>query len=310
MAETPAAHPMNCLRTPDERFEQLLDFPFAPRYVDDLPGYEGVRVHYVDEGTALHGTALCLHGNPTWSYLYRKMIPVFVEAGLRVVAPDMPGFGRSDKPVDESVHTFVWHRTLLQRLVERLDLREVLLVCQDWGGLLGLTLPPDMPDRFTRLLVMNTALAVGTSPTRGFEEWRAYSNRTPDLAVGRMLMRGKSDMSPSEAAGYDAPFPDARYKAALRAFPNIVPEAAEDPGVDLSARAGQWWRESWQGRGFMAIGLRDPVLGEEAMLPLRSVIRGCPEPMRLAEAGHFVPEWGGPVARAALAEFDLRGLRH
>lgn len=301
---------MKCLRTPDDRFADLIDFPYAPHYVDDLPGGEGVRIHYVDEGHALHGTALCLHGNPTWSYLYRRMIPVFVDAGLRVVAPDMPGFGRSDKPVDESSHAFLWHRALLARFVERLDLRDVMLVCQDWGGLLGLTLPPEMPERFTRLLVMNTALAIGNAPTHGFAEWRAYSNRTPDLAIGRMLTRGKPELSAAEAAGYDAPFPDARYKAAVRAFPNLVPEGPDAPGADVSASAGQWWRESWQGRSFMAIGLRDPVLGEEAMLPLRSVIRGCPEPMRLPQAGHFVPEWGGPVARAALAEFDLRGLRH
>jgi pimeloyl-ACP methyl ester carboxylesterase len=301
---------MELLRTPDERFDGLLDFPFVPRYVDDLPGYEGVRVHYVDEGTPHRGTALCLHGNPTWSYLYRRMIPVFAEAGLRVVAPDLIGFGRSDKPLDESVHDFAFHRSMLMRFVERLDLSEILLVCQDWGGLLGLTLPPEMPQRFTWLLAMNTALAVGTPPTRGFAEWRAYSNRTPDLAVGRMLMRGKPDMSAAEAAGYDAPFPDLRFKAALRAFPNLVPDDPGAPGAELSGRASQWWRESWNGRSFMAIGLRDPVLGEESMLPLRSIIRGCPEPMRLADAGHFVPEWGGPVARAALAEFDLRGLRH
>lgn len=301
---------MELLRTPDERFDGLVDFPFAPHYVDDLPGCEGIRVHYVDEGAAHRGTVLCLHGNPAWSYLYRRMIPVFAEAGLRVVAPDLIGFGRSDKPVDEAVHGFGFHRSMLMRFVERLDLRDVMMVCQDWGGLLGLTLPPDMPGRFTRLLAMNTALAVGTAPTRGFAEWRAYSNRTPDLAVGRMLMRGKPDMSPAEAAGYDAPFPDARYKAALRAFPNLVPDSPDSPGAEISGRASQWWRECWTGHGFMAIGLRDPVLGEESMLPLRSIIRGCPEPMRLADAGHFVPEWGGPVARAALAEFDLRGLRH
>lgn len=300
---------MELLRTPDERFDGLLDYPYAPHYVDDLPGYEGIRIHYLDEGAPRHGTALCLHGNPTWSYLYRKMIPVLSQAGMRVIAPDMIGFGRSDKPVDEAVHGFDWHRTMLMRLIERLDLHDVMLVCHDWGGLLGLTLPPEMPQRFTRLLAMNTALAVGTAPTRGFADWRAYSNRTPDLPVGRMLMRGKPDLCSAEAAGYDVPFPDARYKAALRAFPNLVPDHPEAPGTDVSNRAGQWWRESWSGRSFMAIGLRDPVLGEESMRPLRAMIRGCPEPMCLPEAGHFVPEWGGAVARAALAEFDLRGLR-
>ena len=122
---------MELLRTPDGRFDGLLDFPFAPHYVDDLPGYEGIRVHYVDTGSGRRGTALCLHGNPTWSYLYRRMIPVFAEAGLRVVAPDMIGFGRSDKPVEESAHSFEFHRAMLMRLIERLDLRDVMLVCHD-----------------------------------------------------------------------------------------------------------------------------------------------------------------------------------
>ncbi len=292
---------MQALRTPDARFAALPGYDFAPHYAE----HEGLRLHYLDEGprdTAV--TALCLHGNPSWSYLYRHMIPVFTGAGLRVVAPDLVGFGRSDKPVAESEHSFDFHRGMLIDFVERLKLDRLLLVCQDWGGILGLTLPLAMPERFTRLLVMNTTLATG-SVTEGFRQWRAYSNAQPDLPVGKLLARGKRDMTPAEAAAYDAPFPDASYKAALRAFPNLVPDGANAHGAAIGREAAVFWQERWTGDSFMAIGLQDPVLGGEAMRALRGLIRGCPPPLELPEAGHFVPEWGAPVARAALQQFRL-----
>ncbi len=296
---------MDALRTADERFASLPGWAFAPRYVDDLPGCEGLRVHYVDEGSeAAPATALCLHGNPTWSYLYRHMIPVFAGAGLRVVAPDLIGFGRSDKPVDPAWHSFERHREMLLRFVERLDLRNVLLVCQDWGGLLGLTLPLALPERFTRVLVMNTGLGTG-QVTEGFRQWRSYSNGEADLPVGRLIARGKPDMSAAETAAYDAPFPDARHKAALRAFPNLVPDGADAPGAAISRAAGAFWRERWAGESFMAIGMRDPVLGEAPMRALQKTIRHCPAPLEVAGAGHFVPEWGAPIAAAALRHFGL-----
>jgi haloalkane dehalogenase len=289
------------LRTPDERFAGLPAFAFAPHYVE----HGAHRVAYLDEGPRdAKVTALCLHGNPTWSYLYRHMIPVFTAAGLRVVAPDLIGFGRSDKPADEAAHTWELHRGVLLSLIERLDLRNVLLVVQDWGGLFGLTLPMAGPERFTRLLAMNTTLATGTL-SEGFVQWRAYSNSQPDLAVGKLLRRGKPDMSEAEAAGYDAPFPDASYKAALRAFPNLVPDGADAPGAALSREALAFWRESWTGASFIAIGMQDPVLGAPVMRSLARSIRGCPPPLELPQAGHFVQEWGVPVARAALAHFRL-----
>ena len=292
---------MEALRTPDERFAGLPGYAFAPHYAE----HAGLRVHHLDEGDpSAPVTALCLHGNPSWSYLYRHMTPVFTAAGLRVVAPDLIGFGRSDKPIDEAAHTFELHRGMLLALVERLDLRNVMLVCQDWGGIFGLTLPMAMPERFTRLLVMNTALATGTL-SEGFRQWRAYSNSQPDLAVGRLIARGKPDLTPAEAAAYDAPFPDASYKAALRAFPNLVPDDEDAPGAARGREAAAFWRERWTGESFMAIGMADPVLGPPVMQALRARIRGCPEPMELAEAGHFVQEWGAPIARAALARFGL-----
>jgi pimeloyl-ACP methyl ester carboxylesterase len=293
---------MDVLRTADARFRDLAGFPFAPRYVDDLAGLDGLRVHYLDEGApGAAVTALCLHGNPSWSYLYRHMIPVFTAAGLRVVAPDLVGFGRSDKPVDAQWHSFERHRDMLIRFMERLDLRNVMLVCQDWGGLLGLTLPQAMPERFTRLLVMNTGLGTGTV-TEGFRQWRAYSNSQADLPVGKLIQRGKPDLTAAEVAAYDAPFPDASYKAALRAFPNLVPDGADAPGAAVSRAAAAFWRERWSGRSFMAIGMKDPVLGEVPMRALQKTIRGCPPPMEVAEGGHFVQEWGAPIATAAVAQ--------
>lgn len=218
------------LRTPDERFAGLPDWPFAPRYLDDLRGAERLRLHYIDEGARDAAvTALCLHGNPTWGYLYRRMIPPFTAAGLRAVVPDMIGFGRSDKPIDEAWHGFDTHRTLLARFIERLDLRNVMLVCQDWGGLFGLTLPHAMRATFTRLLVMNTALATGAEPTEGFKQWRAYSNAQPDLLVGKLLARGQGRhdsgrkprlrraVSRCELQGRAAPLPESRPRCARRA---------------------------------------------------------------------------------------------
>jgi pimeloyl-ACP methyl ester carboxylesterase len=292
------------LRTPDDRFADLPGWPYAPRYAQPL-GADGPRMAYVDEGPGdAPATVLCLHGNPAWGYLYRHMLPVFLGAGLRVVVPDLIGFGRSDKPEDAAWHRFDIHRQSLLTLIDGLDLQNVMLVCQDWGGIFGLTLPMSMPQRFTRLLVMNTTLATGeTSP--GFKAWRDYSNSQPDLAVGKLLQRGKRDISAAEAAGYDAPFPDASFKAALRAFPNLVPVGADAPGAAISRQAAAFWQHDWQGDSFMAVGLADPVLGGPTMAALRAQIRGCPPPLELPEAGHFVPEWGARIASAALAHFGL-----
>ncbi|MFL9991917.1 haloalkane dehalogenase [Paraburkholderia sediminicola] len=297
---------LDALRTPDGCFENLPDFPYEPCYVDDLPGYEGLRMAYLDEGPrAASHTFLCLHGEPTWSYLYRKMIPVFAGSGARVIAPDLFGFGRSDKPVKVEDYTFHFHRNALLRLVERLDLRNITLVCQDWGGLLGLTLPVDtgFADRIARLLVMNTTIAVGRSPSDGFLAWRDYNRANPDLAVGRLLKRSTGVLSESEVAAYDAPFPDVRYKAGVRAFPELVMTDPAMPGVAEGLKAVRFWSTSWSGPTFMAIGATDPVLGLPVMDELRGVVRGCPEPMIVAHGGHFIPEWGGPIARAALKAF-------
>ena len=297
--------PIESLRTPDARFANLPGYGFSPRYVEALAGYEGLRVHYLDENPSAPSgrTVLCLHGQPTWCYLYRKMIPVFTGAGHRVVAPDFLGFGRSDKPVDDAVYTFGFHRGMLLRFVEALDLRRITLVVQDWGGLLGLTLPVEFPDRIDRLIVMNTGLGVGRSPGPGFEAWKSFVAAKPDFDIAELMKRSVPGLTDDEAAAYAAPFPDRRYRAGVRRFPALVPVTPEMEGTQDSLRAAQFFREQWSGRSFMAIGLQDPVLGAPVMHALAKVIRGCPPPLELPGAGHFTQEHGEEVARSALASF-------
>jgi haloalkane dehalogenase len=293
------------LRTVNTRFANLPGYDFKPHYTTSLPGFEGIRVHYLDEGPAdASETVLCLHGQPTWSYLYRKMIPVFVAAGQRVIAPDFIGFGQSDKPEEDSYYTFTRHRNMLLALVRSLALTNVTLVVQDWGGLLGLTLPMELNGMVRRLIVMNTALGTGDVPLgKGFTDWRAFSNSQPDMDIAALMARSTPSLSPEEAQAYAAPFPDVRYKAGVRRFPNLVPDHPDAEGAAISRQARDWWTKEWDGQTFMAVGMKDPVLGPPAMALLRSQIRACPLPMEIAEAGHFVQEHGESVARAALMAF-------
>jgi pimeloyl-ACP methyl ester carboxylesterase len=298
---TPAT-PIPFLRTPDDRFAALPGYPWTPRTVEGLPALGGLRLSVLDEGpTDSEVTWLCLHGNPAWSYLYRRMIPVFRAAGHRVVAPDLPGFGRSDKPLDPAQHRFSWHRQVLLELVEHLDLQRVNLVVQDWGGLLGLTLPMAAPSRYRGLLVMNTLLATGEEPLpAGFLQWRAMCRQKPDFGIGRLFGRGNPHLSEAECAAYDAPFPDLAYRAATRAFPDRVPDGPQADGAALSRDAARFWSTAWHGRSWMAIGEQDPVFTPALMEALRAGIRGCPPAQRIAEGGHFVQEHGEVIAAEAL----------
>jgi len=295
---------MKKLRTPDDCFLNLPGFSSPPHYLDNLPGLNGVRVHYIDAGQANAGkTWLCLHGQPTWSYLYRKMVPVFINAGHRVVSPDLIGFGRSDKPVEDSVYTFDFHRQMLLSLIDQLDLQNIILVCQDWGGLLGLTLPMTRPDRFVALLVMNTMLATGDVPlSEGFLAWRDFVRNRPDFDIATLMQRSCPGLSSEEAAAYAAPFPDDSYRAGVRRFPELVPDRPDAPGAALSREAREWWQDKWQGKSLMFIGMKDPVLGPSVMRHLHAVIHNCPQPIELPEAGHFVQEWGKAIAERAVLE--------
>ena len=295
---------MEVLRTPDERFVDLPGYDFAANYVDELQGYEGLRVHYLDQGTHdSDQTFLCLPGEPTWAYLYRRMIPVFLNSGARVVVPDWLGFGRSDKPVVDAVYTFDFHRNMMLAFVDKLGLQNITLVVQDWGGILGLTLPVDQRNRFSRLIVMNTAIPVGDHLGDGFQSWKDYVAGRPNMNCGALMKRACPHLTELEAQAYEAPFPDQRHKAGVRRFPQMVMVEPGMEGIETAKRALKFWQTEWEGESFMAIGAKDPVLGLKVMKQLRKAIRRCPEPMVLEEAGHFVQEWGEPIAHAALKKF-------
>jgi haloalkane dehalogenase len=226
---------MEILRTPDERFAALPGWPFAPRYAE----VDGLRIHYVDEGPPDAPPVLMLHGEPSWSYLYRKMIPRFVEAGFRAVAPDLVGFGRSDKPADVGEYSYARHVGWIAEWMETVDLRGVTLVCQDWGSLIGLRVAAENPDRFARIVVANGALPTGEGKMPlAFRAWQAFARWSPYFPIGRIVQAGsRTRLPPDVVAAYDAPFPEAKYKAGARAFPPLVPTRPGDPAVPDNLRA-------------------------------------------------------------------------
>ncbi len=314
--EAKLKHPLrrDALRTPDAAFDNLNGYPWQPHYVSNLPALDGLRLHYLDEGesdVAIESfgqtTYLCLHGNPAWSYLYRKMIPIFLANGSRVIAPDLIGFGKSDKPKKDAFHSFNWHRQVLIELIERLDLQNIVLVVQDWGGVLGLTLPHEFykkSNRIKGLLVMNTLLATGDAPLpAGFQDWREMCRKYPEFKIDRLFARGNPQMSKEECAAYMAPFPEKGFRAATRAFPPMVPDSADAEGAAISRQARDFWVNDWDGRTLIAVGAQDPVLGLDVMRDLQQTIRNCPEPLVLENAGHFVQEQGEEVAKLAVQVF-------
>jgi len=234
---------MHALRTPDARFADLPDWPFAPRYHELA---SGLRVHFVDEGPPAARPVLMLHGEPSWSYLYRHMIPPVVAAGARVVAPDLVGFGRSDKPTDPAVYTYAQHVAWMREWLVALDLRDVTLVCQDWGSLVGLRLAAENPDRFAAIVLANGGLPTGDAVIpRAFRIWRSFASYWPWFPTGRIVAAGtKRRLDPRERRAYDAPFPGSAYQAGARAFPRLVPITPDDPAAPANRRAWQVF-EGW-----------------------------------------------------------------
>jgi len=232
------------VKSSQSQFENLPGFSFKSEYLSDLPGYEGLRLHYVDQGPRdSNRLVLCLHGQPTWSYLYRKMIPIFNQAGQRVIAPDFFGFGKSDKPIDENVYTFTFHRNTLISLIKSLPPKPITLVVQDWGGALGLTLTLEFPSQIDQLLIMNTALGTGEPLGEGFDNWRHWVKQNPDFQVSRLMKRSCPQLSEQELLAYDAPFTDFSSRAGLRMFPAIMPIRPEMEGVNISKKTRQFLDE-------------------------------------------------------------------
>ncbi len=305
---------MEVLRTPDERFEGLVGFPFAPHYVE-VPAGDGdqasppLRVHYLDErpdGPPPAETVLLLHGEPSWCFLYRKMVPVLVAAGHRVVAPDLVGFGRSDKPADRHDYTYARHvEWLRSALFDQLDLSGLTLVCQDWGGLLGLRLVAEHPERFSRVVVANTGLPTGHTPmSQAFMAWQRFSQEAPELPVGAIVGSGTlTDLAPEVVAAYDAPFPDERYKEGARQFPLLVPTTPDDPSTDDNTRA--WASLRRFTKPFLcAFSDGDPITGGGDRVFREEVPGAAGQPhTTIAGAGHFLQEDRGEELAAVVADF-------
>jgi len=289
---------VHVLRTPDSRFTALPDFPYPPNYVEIDDGDGGrLRVAYVDEGPRDGETVLLLHGEPSWSFLYRTMIPVLAAAGLRVVAPDLVGFGRSDKPSERSDYTYARHvGWMRQALLDQLDLRGVTLFGQDWGGLVGLRLVAENPDRFARVVVANTGLPTGDQRmSEAFLAWQRYSQDTPEFAVGRIVSGGcASPLAPEVVAAYDAPFPADSYKAGARVFPTLVPTRPDDPAADAN-RAAWGVLSQWDKPLLTAFSDGDAVTrgGDRVFHKLVPGAAGRGH-VTLAGGGHFLQEDVGP----------------
>ena len=283
------------LRTPDDAFNELADYPFTANYVDDLPGYEGLRAHYIDvDPKDSEHTYLCLHGQPAWSYLYRKMIPVFKKSGGRVIAPDFFGFGKSDKPTKESVYDFNFHRDYLKALIEKLDLKNITLVCQDWGSLLGLRLAAENESRFKAIVVGNGMLPTGEEKVpSAFKLWKAFALNSPWFPIGRIVESGCfKTFSKDERRAYDAPFPSKKYKAGTRAFPALVPTTPTNPATKANKAAWQILKQ-WQKPFVTTFSNGDPITrgGDKYM---RKLIPGA-HGMKHAtlKGGHFLQEDSG-----------------
>ncbi|CAB1083874.1 haloalkane dehalogenase [Alkalispirochaeta odontotermitis] len=297
---------MKILRTPDECFSNLTDYPFDPNYEEVSDADRGsLRMHYVDEGSRDADPVLLMHGEPSWSYLYRKMIPTINRAGYRAVAPDLVGFGRSDKPSQRSDYTYQRHVDWAQAWLDALDLQHITLVCQDWGGLIGLRLVADNPNRFIRVVAANTGLPTGDTPiSEAFLKWRKFSIEVPDFDVGAIIAMGcQKPLTDSVSAAYNAPFPDDSYKAGARIFPSLVPIAPDDPASPANRKA--WEVLSKFEKPFLtAFSDGDPITrGGERIFQKRIPGAKVQPHTTIEGGGHFLQEDCGEELARVVVDF-------
>lgn len=297
---------MRVLRTPEARFADLPGFPYAPRYVE-LPDFDGgtLRMAYVDEGPRDAEVVLLLHGEPSWSFLYRKVLAELTSAGLRAIAPDLIGFGRSDKPAAREDYSYQRHVDWLRAFLQSLALPPMTLVCQDWGGLLGLRLAGEEPGWFARIVAANTFLPTGDQrPPEAFFTWREFSQTVPELPIGGILRMGCArELSPEVLAAYDAPFPDESYKAGARAFPALVPATPDDPASPANRRAWQSL-ERFDKPFLTAFGDSDPITRGGDVVLQRRIPGAAGQPhTTLERAGHFLQEDAGEALGRVVVDF-------
>lgn len=293
---------MEVLRTPESRFQGLPGYPYSPKY-HVLGQHHDLRMHYVDEGPRNAQPVLMLHGEPSWSFLYRKMIAMVAEAGYRAIAPDLIGFGRSDKPTSQDDYTYESHEAWLSAFVSGMNLQRVILVCQDWGGLLGLRLVAREPERFRAVVAANTFLPTGREPvTEAFKSWQKFSQSTPEFDVGKIVQGGcQSTLSAQVRAAYDAPFPDETYKMGARKFPVLVPTDAKS--ADAKVNQALWAELAKFHRPFVtAFSDNDPITrGADKVLQAAIVGAQDAEHSTIVGGGHFLQEDRGPeLARVVL----------
>ena len=311
-SQTPRQATVDLVRTPEERFASISDYPWTPQYAevgspgdDTCPG--PLRMAYVDEGPRDAPVVLLLHGEPTWGSLYRHMIPVLLEAGLRVVVPDLVGFGRSDKPTDPAAYSYARHVAWTRALCDELDLADITLFCQDWGSLIGLRMVGEQPERFARVVVGNGFLPAGEQePTTAFRVWRAFARWSPVLPISRIVAVGTHrTLSKAERAAYDAPFPTRRHLAGARAFPKLVPTDADDPAMPAQREA--WAALGRYDRPFLCLfGKLDPILGRGDG-PLIAHVPGAEgQPHDRLVGGHFVQEDVGPELARGIVDLVAR----
>jgi haloalkane dehalogenase len=298
---------VDVLRTPDSRFENLPGYPFPPHYLDVAASdTQKLRMHYVDEGPSDGQPIVLLHGEPTWSYLYRNMIPPLVDAGLRVLAPDLIGFGRSDKPSRIEDYTYLRHVEWVTSWFAALDLHGVTLFGQDWGSLIGLRIAAEHGDRIARIVVANGFLPAGQRPIPpAFRIWRAFARYSPVLPAGRLVgtIGTVHKVRPEVRAGYDAPFPDKSFQAGARAFPRLVPTSPDDPAMPAN-------RSAWEALGrwnkpFLSIfGARDPILGRLDRPLIEHIPGAVGQPHARINGSHFVQEDCGPELAARILSWE------
>lgn len=297
---------MKVLRTPDERFEHLPGYDFAPHYLN-VPDGEGgeLRLHYLDEGPEGADPVLLMHGEPSWSYLYRKMIPPLVRAGHRVIALDLIGFGRSDKPSERSDYSYARHVAWIESAFDQLNLKDVTLVCQDWGGLIGLRLLASRPDYFARAVAANTMLPTGEhEPGEAFLAWQKFSQEVPEFPVGKIIAGAVTcELAPEVIAAYDAPFPDESFKAGARQFPVLVPTSSDDPASADNKAAWEVLKQ-WDKPFLTAFSDSDPVTGggEKVFQKLVPGTRGQPH-TTIKNGGHFLQEDQGEALAQVVNDF-------